>query len=52
MCLDENRIVPAGSRRPRGGWDAAFERMALAGDDALLLPEDVASDWDDEDWEW
>ena len=52
MRLDEDRIVLAASRRPREGWDAAFERMAMAGDDTPLLPDDLASDWDDEEWEW
>ena len=52
MRLDEDRIVLAASRRSREGWDAAFERMAKAGDDTLLLPDDLANDWDDEEWEW
>ena len=52
MRLDDDRIVLAASPRPREGWDTAFETMATAGDDTLLLPDDLASDWDDEEWEW
>jgi antitoxin MazE len=42
-------IRPAGS--PREGWEAAFQRMAEAGDDELLGPE-VMHEWDEEEWEW
>jgi antitoxin MazE len=40
-------------RTPRAGWADACQRMAAAGDDALL--DDVApslSSWDEEEWQW
>jgi antitoxin MazE len=43
-------LVPAG--RGRDGWDAAFARMAEAGDDAPLLPEEQANAFDEEEWTW
>lgn len=52
MRIEKNAIVLAAPRRPRRGWDAAFEKMAAAGDDALLLPDRAASGWDDTEWEW
>ena len=52
MRVDEDRIVLSALTPLREGWDTAFERMAMAGDDALLLPDDVTSGWDDEEWEW
>jgi antitoxin MazE len=36
---------------PRQGWDAAFERMAQAGDDSLLDSE-TPTEFDATDWEW
>ena len=52
MRIEKNAIVLAAPRRPRRDWDAAFERTAAAGDDALLLPDRAASGWDDTEWEW
>ena len=45
-------MVLATPRRPRENWEAAFEKMAAAGDDELLIPDDLSSDWDDAEWEW
>ncbi len=40
-------------RRPRAGWDKAFEAMARLGDDR---PPDkgagAPTEWDKADWEW
>lgn len=52
MRVEQNAIVLAASRSPRENWEAAFEKMAAAGDDRLLIPDDLSSDWDDAEWEW
>lgn len=52
MRIERNAIVLAAPRSPRENWDAAFEKMAAAGDDAPLLPDDLGSEWDDAEWEW
>ena len=52
MRIEQSAIVLAAPRRPRENWDAAFEKMAVASDDALLIPDDLAGDWDDAEWEW
>ena len=52
MRIEKNAIVLVAPRRPRQDWDAPFEKTAAAGDDALLLPDHAASDWDDTEWEW
>ncbi len=52
MRVNEGVVVLARARNPREGWDAAFERMAAAGDDALLLPGSLKHEWDEEEWEW
>jgi hypothetical protein len=40
-------------KKPREGWAAAFQEMALRGDDALLddAPSGLSS-WDEDEWEW
>ena len=52
MRVEQNAIILAAPLHPRENWDAAFARMAATGDDALLLPDDVASHWDEAEWEW
>ena len=52
MLVRDGMIVLAPARGPRAGWDEAFETMAAAGDDALLLPEHLEHEWDEEAWAW
>lgn len=44
-------IVIRAANRARQGWDAAFEAMAAAGDDALL-DEPTPTAWEAAEWEW
>ena len=37
-------------RQIRSGWDTAFKRMKEAGEDSLLVPEELVSK--DFEWEW
>ena len=37
---------------PRDGWADAFKKMAKTGDDQLLNPELIESDFDKGEWEW
>ena len=44
-------IRPA--RKPREGWEEAFQKMAANQDDQLLDAESITlSSWDEEEWEW
>jgi antitoxin MazE len=52
MRVSEGTLVLAATGRPREHWDEAFERLAAAGDDALLVPDAVAHEWDEADWQW
>ncbi len=52
MRVSEGMVVLTPARNLREGWNRAFERMAAAGDDALLVPESLAHEWDEEEWEW
>jgi antitoxin MazE len=47
-----DEIVIRSAKQPRADWAAAFESMAQAGDDALLDPDVVGSEWDEEEWTW
>lgn len=47
-----DEIVIRAARQPRDGWAASFQKMAAAGDDALLDPEAGGSEWDEDEWTW
>jgi antitoxin MazE len=51
--FEDGAIVIRCADRPRAGWDEAFARMAVAGDDALLDAGRVGrTKWDTTEWEW
>ncbi len=53
ISVQDGAIVIAATRQPRQGWDDAFRRMALHGDDELLDADAVTSgSFDAESWEW
>jgi len=49
--LDQSIILHA-IRPARAGWEDAFQKMAVRGDDALFDAQSVASEWDEKDWTW
>ena len=51
MRVSDGIVTLAPARRLREGWESAFARMAAAGDDELMIPDDLTNDWD-EDWGW
>ena len=52
MRVSEGMVVLTPARDLREGWDTAFEKMAAADDDALLVPEGMAHEWDEAEWQW
>jgi antitoxin MazE len=52
LRVKNGSVVLSPARAVRGGWSDAFRRMAAEGDDAPLLPEDVGTQFDAEDWTW
>ncbi len=52
MRVREGMVVLTPARDLREGWNRAFERLAAAGDDTLLVPESLAHEWDEAEWEW
>jgi antitoxin MazE len=53
LSADGDSLVIRPARRPRAGWDAAFRKMALRGDDALLDETPPGrSNSNQTEWEW
>ncbi len=52
MRVTDGVVVLAPTRDARAGWDEAFKNMTAAGDDALIVPDQFAHEWDEEEWEW
>ena len=47
-----HQITIRPAAHPREGWDEAFKAMAEAGDDKLLMGDNLSHSWDEEEWEW
>ncbi len=52
MRVSDGVVVLAPAREARAGWEKAFEKMEGAGDDALIVPDHLDHEWDEEEWEW
>lgn len=52
MLVQDRTLVIRAPRRARIGWNESFAKMALRGDDKLLDPQPLPTQWDDEDWQW
>lgn len=52
LAVKDNVVIIAPRRGVRAGWEQAFQAMAEAGDDTLLIPESSKPTWDEEEWEW
>ncbi len=52
MDVRDRTIIIHSPRRPRSGWDQAFQQMARAGDDQLLDPQPISTRWEDKEWQW
>ncbi len=50
MRVGDGVVVLARAREARTGWDDAFEKMTAAGDDALIVPDHLDHQWDEEEW--
>jgi antitoxin MazE len=48
----EGQISIRPARSARAGWAEQFAAMHESGDDALIDGPQVASSWDEEEWEW
>jgi antitoxin MazE len=52
FAVEGDRLIIGPAAVPRAGWDDAFARMAAAGDDAPLLPDDPDPGARDPSWRW
>ncbi|MBI2421322.1 MAG: AbrB/MazE/SpoVT family DNA-binding domain-containing protein [Candidatus Hydrogenedentes bacterium] len=48
---DDHLVIRSGTR-PRAGWAEQFQLMAERGDDGLLDPEIMLTEWEKSEWEW
>ena len=48
----DHELVIRSVKFARAGWADRFEKMAQAGDDALLDPAAIKSEWDEDEWTW
>ena len=51
VSVKHGQIVIASHRKPREGWNAAFEAAGSSDSDELLL-ENVSNEFDDAEWQW
>ncbi len=52
LSVEDGVLTIAPAPRVREGWDTAFRAMAEAGDDALLIPDDLGAESDVKEWKW
>ncbi len=50
--VEKNQIIIRPVKNAREGWDAAFKKMSEQGDDELLLDDNIANAWDEDEWQW
>ncbi len=51
LSVVDGALVVRSAARARDGWEAAFEQMVAAGEDALIDPE-TPTKFDEVEWEW
>jgi len=52
LRIEDGVLIVIPVDNPRHGWDKAFAQMVAIGDDALVIPDNIKNDWDQEVWEW
>jgi antitoxin MazE len=52
LKIENGELIVSPVENPRHGWEKAFARMSVAGEDRLLIPDTIENDWDEEEWEW
>ena len=52
MDVRDQAIIIHAPRQPRSGWGKAFKQMSRLGDNAMLDPQPIPTQWDQRDWQW
>jgi antitoxin MazE len=50
--IREGCLVIKSPHKARGGWDLAFQKMHESKDDALVVSDNIANEFDKDEWEW
>jgi antitoxin MazE len=48
----EDCLVIKSPHTPREGWDSAFQKMHESKDDVLVVSDNIANEFDKDEWEW
>ncbi|MBM4323417.1 MAG: AbrB/MazE/SpoVT family DNA-binding domain-containing protein [Deltaproteobacteria bacterium] len=49
----ESYLILKSAKKPRDGWDAAFQAMAKQGDGKMIIGDMLLENkWDKEEWDW
>lgn len=52
LSVKGETLMVRAKRKPRDGWAEDARACATAGDDALVLPDTMANEFDRKDWTW
>lgn len=53
LSIEENQIIIRPYINVREGWEEAFKRMHLNGDDESIFGDErISHPWDEEEWQW
>jgi antitoxin MazE len=52
LRVEGSDLIVSPSRTVRENWDGAFKRMAANRDDRSILPGELESSWDRDEWRW
>ena len=52
LRVENGELIVSPIEDPRQGWEKAFANMAASGEDRLLIPDNIGTEWDEEEWEW
>lgn len=49
----DDYLILRSAKKPRSGWDAAFQAMSKQGDDKMIIGGELLENkWDKDEWEW
>ncbi|MGA2468134.1 MAG: AbrB/MazE/SpoVT family DNA-binding domain-containing protein [Thermodesulfobacteriota bacterium] len=49
----DDYLILRSAKKPRTGWEAAFQAMAKQGDDKMIISDVLPENsWDKDEWEW
>ena len=52
MSVEDGAVVLRPKRKPREGWEEAFDKADMSGQDEAIWPDGMANKFDDTEWQW